>query len=60
MIDLHNLGGYFWVAMAVLAFVLGWTALIFHRRRNFKGGAVKGVAANPAKVMRENPPDPVD
>lgn len=51
------MGEYFWwiVALALIAIV--WTVMIFTRRRNFQDGPKKGVARNPAKVRRQNPPD---
>jgi hypothetical protein len=43
------------IALIVLA--LGLTAYVF-RRRLTERGPKKGVAANPAQVRRQNPPDP--
>ncbi len=52
-----SMGEFFWwiVGLAIIAVVL--TVYIFSRRRNFEPGPKKGVARNPAKVRRENPPD---
>lgn len=47
---------FLWViALIVLAF--GLTVYVF-RHRLTERGPKKGVAANPAKVRRQNPPDP--
>lgn len=51
------MGEYFWWIVALALIAIGWTAWIFSRRRDFQDGPKKGVAQNPGKVRRENPPD---
>ena len=52
------MGDFFWWVVGLALLALIWTVYIFSRRRYFQDGPKKGVAKNPAKVRRENPPDP--
>jgi hypothetical protein len=47
---------YFWTAVILISLTLSLTVWVF-RHRLFERGPKKGVAANPAEVKRENPPD---
>ena len=49
-------GVYFWWVIVLVLSTLALTVYVF-RRRMFERGDKKGVAANPRKVRRENPPD---
>lgn len=49
---------YFWWAVGLALIVLISTIYIFKRRRGFDEGPREGEARNPAKVRRQNPPDP--
>ena len=49
-------GVYFWWVITLVVLALALTIYVF-RHRMFERGDKKGVAANPRKVRRENPPD---
>jgi len=51
--------GYLTWALLFLALTLVCTAWVFYRKRGMDRGPRKGVAANPEKVRRQNPPDDV-
>lgn len=48
---------YFWWIVVLALIAIGWTVYIFSRRKDFDDGPKKGVARNPGKVRRQNPPD---
>jgi len=52
------MGDYFWWIVVLALIAVGWTVWIFARRRSFQDGPKKGTARDPAKVRRQNPPDP--
>jgi hypothetical protein len=47
------------IPLALVAIIVGvlLTIIVFSRRRNFGRGRLKGTAADPSEVRRENPPD---
>jgi hypothetical protein len=51
-------GSYFWWDIALIVLAFGLTIYVF-RRRMFERGNQKGVAVQPRKVRRQNPPDRV-
>ncbi|MEQ1580985.1 MAG: hypothetical protein ABL964_10360 [Steroidobacteraceae bacterium] len=51
------LADHFWWMAGLLVLALAATAYVFSKRRGFDSGFLKGVAANPEKVRRQNPPD---
>jgi hypothetical protein len=46
----------FWMGVALILLTLALTIYVF-RRRLFDRGYLKGEAANPYEVRRQNPPD---
>ena len=51
------LADHFWWMIGLLVLALAATAYVFSKRRSFDAGYLKGVARNPGKVRRQNPPD---
>ena len=51
-------GQYFGAVLILVGLALALTLFVF-RKRLFERGYQEGEAADPAKVKRENPPDPV-
>ena len=49
---------YFWWIVALASTAVALTIYIFWGRHYFVRGLKKGTAKNPARVRRENPPDP--
>jgi uncharacterized iron-regulated membrane protein len=49
---------YFWWIVGLALITVALTIYIFWGRRFFERGYKKGTARNPARVRRENPPDP--
>jgi len=56
----NELAGYFpFLSLAILTLLVGilFTAYVMRKNRKLEYGHVKGVAVDPQKVLRDNPPD---